>query len=132
MLQATGGIGAVPIRPWALTDVKGVLLDASDDVGRLVNVTRRKLIGRNLLIFFDRDRELIELVAAAAARGQPATLPTRLRPRDRKPIPVRILVQAEPERSATLTSLRWTFEKSDERLPTTETNRPEEPSSSSP
>jgi hypothetical protein len=113
MRDTTEGSGAVPFRPWVLTDTKGMVLDASDDVDALVNVARRSFIGRNLFIFFDRDRELIAKVALAATRA-PATLATRLRPRDRKPTPVRVFIHAVREGGANMPLLRWGFESSGE------------------
>ena len=109
MRDGTEGSGAVPFRPWVLTDIKGVVLDASDDVDSLVNVTRRSFIGRNLFIFFEREREMIAKVALTATR-EPATLATWLRPRDRKPTPVRVLIHAVREGSANMPWLRWRFE----------------------
>jgi PAS domain-containing protein len=109
MREAIQSADAVLFRPCVLTDAEGVVLDASNNVDRLVNLTRRGLIGRNLFMFFDRDREMVADVAAVATR-QPATLATRLRPRDRKPTPVWIRIHAVRGRGANLPRLRWSFE----------------------
>ena len=73
MREAIQNSDAVPFRPWVLTDIEGVVLDASNNLDRLVHLTRRCLIGRHPFIFLDRDRETIADIAALATR-QPATL----------------------------------------------------------
>ena len=107
MRESTGNTDAAPVRPWVLTDLQGVVLDASTDAEELFRITRRALIGRNLYTFFDGERPTIMHCASVAASVQPVTLAGRVRPRESKPLSVRVAIQSESD--ARSPSLRWTF-----------------------
>lgn len=88
-----------------LTTVDGVILDANTAAGTLLNLSRRGLIGRSLLLFFDdRDkwRALAHKVNASAesTRGCGS-----LRPRERGRQPVTACIR--PCRSSCKLTLRW-------------------------
>ena len=83
------------------------MLNASDDVARLFYLTRRALIGRDLYTFFDAEREAVIRGAAVAATGSRVTLMARVRPRDRKPLQVRVVI--EPTSNVIMPDLRWTL-----------------------
>ena len=69
MREAAGYTGAAPVRPWVLTDLEGVVLDASTDAKDLFRITRRGLIGRSLYSFFDAERTTVMHCASVAARS---------------------------------------------------------------
>lgn len=107
MTTSTGDTGAPPVRVWVVSDLDGIVLDASADAEEVFRVTRRGLIGRNLYTFFDAERTTIMECAGVAAGEQPVTLAGWLRPRDAKPVSVRFTIQRESH--ALVPSLRWTF-----------------------
>lgn len=105
--RSDGNTGAAPVRPWVLTDLQGGVLDASTDAEDLFRITRRGLIGRNLYTFFDGERTTVMHCASVAASAQPVTLAGRVRPRDGKPLSVRVAIQRQPDTRSP--SLQWTF-----------------------
>jgi PAS domain-containing protein len=79
-----------------LTDAGGSIEDANDAAADLLNVGAARLIGKAMLLFLpERDRyfEAIETATAHGAIWRPLTL----RPRERKPRPVRVAVFALPK-----------------------------------
>src|SRR5687767_1422611 len=79
---------------WVLTDLRGDIVDVSADGASLFHRTRSGLIGRNLYDFFDRERASVIHCAGVAARGGPISFEGLIRPRDRKPFPMRVTIQA--------------------------------------
>jgi hypothetical protein len=78
--------------PEVVTDVSGRILRASDDGARLLNGSTRGLFQRNLLTFFDAGREAWHDAVRRASGGDTVELTGRLRPRERKPLPVSVRI----------------------------------------
>jgi CheY-like chemotaxis protein len=78
---------------WITTDLQGFILDLSRDAARLLSGTARGLQHRSLLLFFDRDRDAWQDAMTRAARGDRIFRAGRIRPRERKPVPVRAEIQ---------------------------------------
>jgi PAS domain-containing protein len=98
---------AAPTDCWVLTDPRGVVLEASPAAAHLLGITDRNLVGRNLYLFFDQERTRAMNAGHAAPRS-PLTFMTRVRPRERKPRPVQVSVQADSD--ALIPNLCWRFE----------------------
>jgi hypothetical protein len=94
-----------------LIDQRGVIFDASEDVRILLGTSKRALGGRNLYVFFDGDRRAVMRVAAVAVGGHAGPHTARIRPRDRKPVTVRMDIVADDD--TMIPNLRWTLRHSD-------------------
>ncbi len=83
---------APPDRPRAVlvTTPHGNIVSADERAAALLNVGVRALRGRDLLTFFNGDRARLRAETAAAAAGQVCDVDASLRPRDRKPVKVRV------------------------------------------
>ena len=69
----------------AVTDTSGSILAASAEAATLLGLTPKKLVGRSLCLFFDRDRTAALRSARLAAAGQPvAPFNCRVRPLERR------------------------------------------------
>jgi len=89
--------GGTPDGCCVVTDTSGSILTASAEAATLLGLTPKKLVGRSLYLFFDRDRTAALRSARLAAAGQPvAPLQLRVRPRERRPLPVRLSIQIDP------------------------------------
>ena len=92
---------------WVMTDRQGLILDVSDEAARLLSGTARGLLHRSLIVFFEQDREGWEQAMARAKRGGRVFRVGRLRPKERRPVPVRVeIVPAEGEAPP---ALIWRF-----------------------
>lgn len=91
-LAALGESHASPA--WVVTDHLGFILDASPEGAELLNGTVRGLHERNLLIFFDKDRETWRGAVARAVSGDRVSLTGRLRPKERRPLTVGVEIVA--------------------------------------
>jgi PAS domain-containing protein len=107
MTAAPGDTRAALVRVWVVSDLKGIVLDASAHAKEVFGVTRRGLIGRNLYTFFDAERPMIMQCADVAASEQPVALAGWLRPRDAKPVSIHFTIQRESR--ALVPSLLWNF-----------------------
>jgi len=74
---------------WVVTDQYGMLLGASPEAAEMLNVTSNGLRWRQLLVFFDGDREEWRQALRAAAGGLMVDREGALRPRDKRPLQVR-------------------------------------------
>ncbi len=82
---------AMPIA-CVVADRNGCIIDANHAAGILLNLGAKRLKGRNLLLF-SRDRAAFMAIAERAAdRTDPVEASLVLRPRERKPLPVTIIV----------------------------------------
>lgn len=69
------------------------LISRADDAPRVLNFSARGAQGRNLLLFFPEDRRLLQSELARAVEGIPNDPVTvTLRPRDRRPVDVSVLM----------------------------------------
>jgi two-component system, NtrC family, response regulator GlrR len=94
--------------PWLVTDANGVILEASTTGARLLSASPRGLQRRNLLIFFEQEREAWRDAMTRAAVGERVCRSGRVRPKERKPVMVRVeIAKAEPRSSS---DLIWVFD----------------------
>lgn len=91
---------------WILTDPTGIILGVSPAGAQLLSVSVRGLQQRNLILFFERDRDTWRAALMRASLGESVALSGRLRPKDRRPVAVGVTIEpADWLRPA----LRWTF-----------------------
>ncbi len=95
---------------WIVTDDRGVMVEISGPGHRLLNLSARGALGRNLTAFFAAERHLVFSDMARALDGQVASRSLPFRPRDRRPFTVRFEVRREPAAGTTAPRLRWTIE----------------------
>jgi PAS domain-containing protein len=97
-------------RPRAVlvTTPHGNIVSADERAAALLNVGIRALRGRDLLTFFNGDRARLRAETAAAAAGQVCDVDASLRPRDRKPVNVRVDLAASLDGGPG--ELEWTIE----------------------
>jgi CheY-like chemotaxis protein len=92
---------------WVLTDAQGTIQRVSALGARLLSGSERGLQQRSLLVFFDQDRDAWRDDMLRAMRGERIARAGRLRPKERRPLAVR--VQIEPTGDDSYPSLLWTF-----------------------
>ena len=92
---------------WIVTDDRGVMIEISRPGHRLLNLSARGALGRDITTFFAGDRHQIFGDMARALEGQVAGREAQLRPRDRRPLPVRFQVCREPGTGGSRRRLRW-------------------------
>lgn len=80
---------------WIVTDLDGVVLETSAEGHRLLNLSARGAMGRNLTAFFSEDRHRIVADLARAGDGAFIQGTARLRPRDRRPFQVHFEISRE-------------------------------------
>lgn len=76
------------------TTKNGIIVRANAQAAALVNVGVRGVQGRDLLAFFNGDRARVRAEMASAAAGEACDFEASLRPRDRKPVSVRVNLAA--------------------------------------
>jgi hypothetical protein len=74
---------------WVVTDVYGLLLDASREAADMLNLSVAGLRSRQLLVFFDGEREHWRQALRAAAAGMMVDREGAVRPRDKRPLVIR-------------------------------------------
>ena len=96
---------------WVVTDLYGMLLDASQAAAGMLNLSVAGLRSRQLLTFFDGEREHWRQALRAAGAGLMVDRQGALRPREKRPVVVRaeICKRDCPQGDALL----WTFTKAD-------------------
>lgn len=88
-------IDAMPL-PCVFTNDAGVVQTANDAAARLFNISARHLAGKPLLLFVaDRD-EFLTLLRETTVEPEPVSAELTIRPRDRKPRAVSLLVRNLP------------------------------------
>lgn len=95
---------------WLVTDDRGIVMEISGPGHRLLNLSARGALGRNLTAFFAGDRHLVFGDMARALDGQVVERQIQLRPRDRRPVTLRYEVARESSNGTSLPRLHWTFE----------------------
>jgi PAS domain-containing protein len=94
---------------WIITNRSGEILAASEHGARLLAVSPRGLLQRNLTMFFHSGRDQWLARAAAIRAPEAETFPGRIRPKDGRPIAVRVGLRAFDESPES--HVRWTFER---------------------
>jgi DNA-binding response OmpR family regulator len=87
------------------TTENGIILWASETAAALLNL--KALPGRNLLTFFNGERGRVQTEMRRAAAGQVVDFKASLRPRDRKPLSVRLDLAAALDGEGS--QLEWTI-----------------------
>jgi hypothetical protein len=86
----------------------GCIIWANAQAAALVNMGVRPMQGRDLLAFFNGDRPRVRTEMASAAAGQVCDFDASLRPRERKPVSVR--VDLAPALDGGPSELQWSIE----------------------
>jgi len=94
--------------PWVVTDLYGMLLEASREAADMLNLSVAGLRSRQLLVFFDGEREHWRSALRAAASGLMVDREGALRPRDKRPVLVRAEIIKAPD-WRDCPALLWTF-----------------------
>jgi hypothetical protein len=93
---------------WVVTDLYGLLLEASRDAADMLNLSVAGLRSRQLLVFFDGEREHWRQALRAAAAGMMVDREGVLRPRDKRPLFIRAeITKTQDWRHGD--TLLWTF-----------------------
>jgi CheY-like chemotaxis protein len=94
--------------PWIVTDWLGHILDLSDDAAKLLNLSPRGARGRSLPTFFVDHRQGLIADVRRASEGLIIERVRMLRPRERRPVRVRVDVSELPKASSgERTELHW-------------------------
>jgi len=93
---------------WVITDAHGMLLEASREAAELLNLSMSGLRRRQLLTFFDGEREHWRKALGAAAAGLMVDREGAVRPRERRPVHVRAEITRTRVRSE-VDAVLWTF-----------------------
>jgi hypothetical protein len=91
-----------------MTDPYGLLLDASSAAAHLLNLSVTGLRNRQLLVFFDGDREHWRQALRSAAAGLMVDREGAVRPRERRPVRVRAEITRTRDGFSN-DALLWTF-----------------------
>ena len=100
---------------WVITDEHGLLLEASRPAAALLNLSLSALRSRQLLTFFDGEREDWRRALSAAAAGLMVDREGAMRPRERRPLRVR--AEITRTRAGRADVLLWTFTEPEDRGP---------------
>jgi len=99
---------------WVVTDLYGMLLEASREAAAMLNLSVAGLRSRQLLVFFDGEREHWSQALRAAAAGLMVDREGAVRPRDKRPLLVRAEITKAPDwRDGD--ALLWTFTEPESR-----------------
>ena len=93
---------------WVVTDLYGMLLEASREAAVMLNLSVTGLRSRQLLTFFDGEREHWRQALCAAAAGMMVDREGAVRPRDRRPLMVRAEI-TKAQDWVHRDALLWTF-----------------------
>ena len=93
---------------WVITDPYGMLLEASREAADMLNLSANGLRNRQLLVFFDGEREHWRQALRAAAAGMMVDREGAVRPRDKRPVRVRAEITKTRD-TFTNDALLWTF-----------------------
>ena len=97
---------------WVVTDLYGLLLEASREAAHMLNLSVGGLRGRQLLVFFDGEREHWRQALRAAAAGMMVDREGTVRPRDKRPLFIRAeITRTQDWRHGD--ALLWTFTERD-------------------
>lgn len=96
------------------TDFAGLILSMNAEASRLLNISSRGRGVRSILPFFQTERTRIANGMPAAVGGQALLIDALVRPRQRKPVPVRLDLSVVPDEQM----LQWVLETADRMEPT--------------
>jgi hypothetical protein len=93
---------------WVVTDLYGLVLEASREAADMLNLSVAGLRRRQLLVFFDGEREHWRQALCAAAAGMMVDREGAVRPRDKRPLFIRAeITKTQDWRHGD--ALLWTF-----------------------
>jgi hypothetical protein len=93
---------------WVVTDLYGQMLGGSREAADMLNLSVTGLRRRQLLVFFDGEREHWRQALRAAAAGMIVDREGAVRPRDKRPVFVRAeITRAQDWRNGD--AVLWTF-----------------------
>ena len=92
------------MRIW--TDFEGGIVRASEEAARLFNLSQHNLEHRPIYHFFDGDRQQLFRALDRIARGAQETLVGVVRPREKRPCAVMVVLEPDEANSALV---RWTL-----------------------
>jgi CheY-like chemotaxis protein len=99
---------------WIVTDPGGEILDLSADAAALLNISVRGALGRDLTAFFTENRSGMLQDLLRAAEGTIIQQANTLRPRDRRPMKIRVDVSALPHVRGQRDQIQWMLYPTDE------------------
>ena len=105
-------IDMVPSVSWVVTDAYGILLEASPEAAEMLNLSTTGLRSRQLLVFFDGDREQWRQALCAAAAGLMVDREGSVRPRERRPLRIRAEI-SKAHGCLNHNAVLWTFTELD-------------------
>jgi hypothetical protein len=111
-LEIIDDIDTVPTVSWVVTDGYGMLLEASPEAAEMLNLSTTGLRWRQLLVFFDGDREHWRQALCAAAAGLMVDREGAVRPRERRPLRIRAEITRAHDR-LDRNAVLWTFTELD-------------------
>jgi DNA-binding response OmpR family regulator len=91
-----GAANVAEAEAWIVTDAEGTILEIAAPAHRLLNLSARGALGRNLPAFFSQDRHQVLRAMERAVEGHLVHRESVLRPRDRRPFNVRFDISREP------------------------------------
>lgn len=97
--------------PWIVTDSAGQIVDLTESAAKMLNMSRRGAVGRNLPTFFVEDRPKLMAELLRASEGVIINGEGMLRPRDRRPMRVHLDVSAVPPAPGIGIRLKWDLER---------------------
>jgi hypothetical protein len=92
------------MRIW--TDFTGEIVRVSKEAAQLFNLSEQNLRARPIHYFFDGDRQPLSAALERSARGSNAMVAGVLRPRDRRPCAVLVILERDEVQSELV---RWTL-----------------------
>ena len=101
---------AEPAVSWVMTDAQGMLLEASREAAEMLNLSAAGLRRRQLVVFFDGERDQWLQALRAAAAGLTVYREGAVRRRDKRPLRVRVEIAKAP---CPLDAVLWTFTEPD-------------------
>lgn len=96
---------------WVLTDVDGCIIRTSPAGARLLAGTARGLNHRDLVVYFEKDRDAWRADMLRAARGERIWRSGSVRPKERRAVRVSVAIERSFDPSAS--GLLWTFHVED-------------------
>ena len=92
---------------WIVTDAAGQIVDLTESAAKLLNMSRRGVIGRSLPAFFMEDRPKLLAELQRASEGIIINREGTIQPRDRRPVRVHLDVSAQPSATGIGGTVRW-------------------------
>jgi PAS domain S-box-containing protein len=110
-LKARSAAARAADNAWIVTDATGRIQEISASAAKLLNLSARGAIGRNLPTFFIEDRPKLLAELLRAAEGVIIERDGVLQPRDRRPVRVHVDMAALPHAPGERVRLRWSIER---------------------